>query len=240
MTTEIILYDLACTKGVCFSPYVWKVRIMLNLKRIPYKTIFLEFPDIEGSLKPLVPPPTGDNTRYTVPAIQHMPSNTYIMDSAQIAALLEATYPDPPVQLTSERGRTIEEQFGSVVGGSLGAMMMPREMNILVPRAQVHFRQTREAYLGYKLEELLKGPEEEERDWSEVSGQMSALSELMRTNRDDGPFVLGSKLSLTDFFIAGSLQAARVMDEGVFSRVVAYDGFKSVYDACSPYMERKD
>jgi hypothetical protein len=53
MTTEIILYDLACTKGVCFSPYVWKVRIMLNLKRIPYKTIFLEFPDIEGSLKPL-------------------------------------------------------------------------------------------------------------------------------------------------------------------------------------------
>jgi glutathione S-transferase len=55
------------------------------------------------------------------------------MDSAQIAAFLEATYPDPPVRLTSERGQTIEEQFGSVVGGSLGAMMIPREMNILAP-----------------------------------------------------------------------------------------------------------
>jgi hypothetical protein len=62
----------------------------------------------------------------------------------------------------------------------------------------------------------------------------------MRTNRDDGPFVLGSKPSLTDFFIAGSLQAVRVVDERVFSRVVAYDGFKNVYDACSPYMEKKD
>ncbi|KAJ0421029.1 hypothetical protein BJY00DRAFT_312448 [Aspergillus carlsbadensis] len=240
MTTEIILYDLACTKGVCFSPFVWKVRMMLNLKRIPYKTIFLEFPDIEGTLKPLVPSPTSDSTKYTVPAIQHIPNNTYIMDSAQIALFLEATYPDPPVQLTSELGRTIEEQFSSVVGGTLGAMMMPREINILSPRAQEHFRQPREAYLGRKLEDLLKDPEEEERGWSEVSEQMSALSELMRTNRNDGPFVLGLKPSLTDFFIAGSMQAARVVDEGVFLRVAEYDGFKFVYEACLPYMERND
>ncbi|KAL2862140.1 hypothetical protein BJX68DRAFT_18573 [Aspergillus pseudodeflectus] len=240
MATEIILYDLACTKGVCFSPYVWKVRMMLNLKRIPYKTIFLEFPDIEWTLKPLVPPPTGGSTRYTVPAVQHIPSNTYIMDSAQITPFLEATYPDPPIQQTSELGRTIEEQFGSVVGGPLGAMMMPREMNILSPCAQEYFRQSREAYLGHKLEDLLKDSEEEERGWSAVSGQMTALSELMRTNRDFGPFVLGSKPSLTDFFIAGSMQTARVVDEGVFLRVAAYDGFKSVYEACSPYMERND
>jgi hypothetical protein len=50
---EIILYDLACTKNVCFSPVVWRIRLMLNYKHIPYRTIFLEFPDIEPTLKGL-------------------------------------------------------------------------------------------------------------------------------------------------------------------------------------------
>lgn len=48
---EIILYDLASTKGLCFSPVVWRIRLMLNYKRIPYRTVFLEFPDIEPTLK---------------------------------------------------------------------------------------------------------------------------------------------------------------------------------------------
>lgn len=50
---EIVLYDLACTKNTCFSPVVWRSRLMLNYKRIPYRTIFLEFPDIEPTLKGL-------------------------------------------------------------------------------------------------------------------------------------------------------------------------------------------
>jgi hypothetical protein len=50
---EIVLYDLACIKNVCFSPVVWRIRLMLNYKRIPYRTIFLEFPDIEPTLKAL-------------------------------------------------------------------------------------------------------------------------------------------------------------------------------------------
>lgn len=50
---EIVLYDLACTKNVCFSPVVWRIRLLLNYKQIPYKTIFLEFPDIEPTLKAL-------------------------------------------------------------------------------------------------------------------------------------------------------------------------------------------
>lgn len=50
---EIILYDLACTKGVCFSPVVWRIRLMLNYKNIPYQTVFLEFQDIESTMKSL-------------------------------------------------------------------------------------------------------------------------------------------------------------------------------------------
>jgi hypothetical protein len=50
---EIVLYDLANVKNICFSPAVWRVRLLLNYKNISYKTIFLEFEDIEPTLKPL-------------------------------------------------------------------------------------------------------------------------------------------------------------------------------------------
>lgn len=51
---EIILYDLACIKNVCFSPAVWRIRMMLNYKNIPYKTIFLDFQEIEPTIKKLL------------------------------------------------------------------------------------------------------------------------------------------------------------------------------------------
>lgn len=50
---EIVLYDLACIKNICFSPVVWRIRLLLNYKQVHYKTIFLEFPDIEPTLKGL-------------------------------------------------------------------------------------------------------------------------------------------------------------------------------------------
>jgi hypothetical protein len=50
---EIVLYDLACVKNICFSPIVWRIRLMLNYKRIPYTTVFLEMPDIEPTLREL-------------------------------------------------------------------------------------------------------------------------------------------------------------------------------------------
>ncbi|KFY22399.1 hypothetical protein V493_06637 [Pseudogymnoascus sp. VKM F-4281 (FW-2241)] len=236
---DIVLYDLACTKNVCFSPTVWRIRLILNFKQIPYTTIFLEFQDIEPTLKGLglVPgeSPTGEKLKYTVPAIHHMPTNTHIMDSTPIAKFLEATYPTPPLPLTSELGRTIELQARSVVGPTFRASVVPREINILSPKSQEYFRRTREATLGHRLEDLL---DSEEESWEAVSEGMREVGELMRTNAAEGPFVLGAQPSYTDFFIAGSLQSARVVDEAVFERHMKYAGYKEVYEACLSYMAK--
>ncbi|KAK7888444.1 hypothetical protein LTR67_008790 [Exophiala xenobiotica] len=234
---EIVLYDLACTKHVCFSPVVWRIRLMLNYKRIPYRTIFLEFPDIEHTLKGLgLESASG---KYTVPAIEHVPSRTYMMDSAPIAQFLESTYPDPPVPLTSELGSEIEAKARAVGGPAFRMSILPREIGILSPRAQEYFRRTREAMLGHRLEDLLD-PDKEEQLWNAAAEGMRAVGELMRTNKADGPFVLGARPSYTDFFITGSLESARVVDERVFQRNVKYPGYKEIYEACLPYMEKKD
>ncbi|KAJ5237795.1 hypothetical protein N7489_007886 [Penicillium chrysogenum] len=238
---DIILYDLACTKSVSFSPVVWRIRLMLNYKNIPYKTIFLEFPDIEPTLKELglVPVETSSGSKYTVPAIQHVPTNTYIMDSLPIAQFLESTYPDPPVPLTSELGREIETKARGVLGKAIYSSVMPREIRILSPRSQEYFRRTREASLGHRLEDLLDG-DKEDQVWDGVSEVLGAVGDLIRTHNADGPFVLGARPSYTDFFIAGSFQSTRVVDEGVFQRITKYPGYREVYEACLPYMEKNN
>lgn len=195
-----------------------------------------KFPANSKSPSGLVP---GEASKYTVPAIQHVPTNTYIMDSLPIAQFLESTYPDPPVPLTSDLGREIETKARSVLGKAIYSSVMPREINILSPRSQEYFRRTREAALGHRLEDLLDG-DKEERVWEGVSDAMRAIGELMRTNKADGPFVLGARPSYTDFFIAGSLQSVRVIDEGAFQRMIKYPGYGEVYEACLPYLERKD
>jgi glutathione S-transferase len=114
---------------------------------------------------------------------------------------------------------------------------MPREANILSPLSQEYFRRACEATLGHPLEDLL---EQEENSWYSLADGIRAVGELMQTNKADGPFVLGAQPSYTDFFIAGSLQSARMVDEGVFQRNIKFPGYWEIYEACLPYMDKRD
>ena len=182
---------------------------------------------------------TGSQSKYTVPAIHHIPTNTYIMDSAAIAQFLESTYPEPAVPLTSELGREIEAKSRSIVGRTFGGSIMPREINILSPRSQEYFRRTQEASIGRRLEDVLDLAKEEQ-DWLAIDPELRAVGELMRTNKAEGPFVLGARPTYTDFFIAGALQSARMVHEDTFQRSAKYPGFKDIYEGCRPYMERNN
>jgi glutathione S-transferase len=184
-------------------------------------------------------PSSRSRVSYTVPVIQHVPSGKYIMDSPAIAEFLESVYPNPPLPLTSELGHEVEAQARSAVGPAFRISVTPREILILSPQSQEYFRAKSEALLGCKLEDLLV-QEKEDKAWADVEEKMQGLSELMMTNKNDGPFLLGAQPSYTDFFMAGSLQSARTIDEGVFQRCVVYPGFRAIYEACLPWMEKKD
>lgn len=172
---------------------------MLNYKRIPYKSIFLDFTGIEATLKVLgVAPEEYDSGKYTVPTIRHVPTNKYMMGSGPIARFLESTYPEPPVPLTSDLGREIELEARAAGRPA----MMPLEIRILSPRAQEYFRSKCESAIWYHLEDLLNNVEQ---NWRTVHGEMRIFRELMRTHKADGLFVLSSRPIYTDFFIAGSL-----------------------------------
>ncbi|KAL6902675.1 hypothetical protein GGI43DRAFT_402476 [Trichoderma evansii] len=238
---EIVLYDLASTKNVCFSPVVWRIRMMLNYKQVPYKTVFLEMPDIEPTLKELGVPPhdpaTGNTKKYTVPTIYHVPTNKYVMDSPAVAKFIESTYPDPPLQLDSELGTEIMLKLRAGVGPTLQKSLIPREALIFSPRSEEYFRGPREARTGHRLEEMLEGEDEA---WEALESERPAIDALMHTNKADGPFILGARPSLVDFFIAGIIQTAKVIDEGVFQRIARIPGHLDIYEACQPFMQKKD
>jgi glutathione S-transferase len=179
------------------------------------------------------------NGKYTVPAIYHVPTNKYIMDSAPISRFLEETYPEPSVPLESELGQEITARSRAVIGATMFKSLMPREVNILSPRAAEYFRQTREPMLGRPPEDFLD-PAAEEQAWAAVAGALDDVDKLIRTNSAEGPFVLGARPSYTDFFIAGALQSAKMVDERTFERVAKYPGYSGIYLACVPYMARHD
>lgn len=178
-------------------------------------------------------------TKYTVPSIHHIPTNTYMMDSVPIAQFLESTYPDPPLTLTSDLGREIESKARSGSGKTVRSSIMPREIRILAPRSQEYFRRNAEAAIGHRLEDLLDD-DKEDRAWKEVADDMRHVGELLLTNKTKGPFILGAQPSITDFFITASLQSARMIDEGVFQRMVQFPGYGEIYEACQPFMDKRD
>ncbi|KAJ5710913.1 hypothetical protein N7488_005069 [Penicillium malachiteum] len=243
MSTEnqpvIVLYDLACVKDFCFSPVVWRIRMILNYKKIPYRTIFIEFPDIEPTMKALGLPLPESETKYTVPVIQHVPSNTYLMGSDPIAEFLESSYPEPLLTILSELGTKIQTQARNVAWSTFRNSVVPREYHLFSPQSQEFFRRTREATIGQPLEDLLDSNKEDE-NWEAIDPKMQKVNTLLLTNSAQGPFILGEQPSYADFFIAGLLQCARTVEESVFQRLVRYPGFEQVYNACLPFMEKRD
>ncbi|PPQ88435.1 hypothetical protein CVT25_011539 [Psilocybe cyanescens] len=118
----IIFYDIPSNTSECaWSHNTWKIRYALNYRNIPYRTEWIEYPDIEAHCIKLGIEPTGKVTvkpskttttttkdaestssdtvekdLYTLPAIYDPLTNTYLSDSLPIAEYLEATYPPSP------------------------------------------------------------------------------------------------------------------------------------------------
>lgn len=96
---------------------------------------------------------SGSKIKYTVPVVFHVPTKSYKMDSIHIAHFLESTYPERPIQLSSDLGYEIEDKARTSVGLAFCASVMPYEMRVLSPRAAQYFRVTREAALGHPIED---------------------------------------------------------------------------------------
>ncbi|KAF9478093.1 hypothetical protein BDN70DRAFT_913847 [Pholiota conissans] len=211
----IVLYDLPSkAKGNAWSPAAWKVRYVLNFKGIPYKTEWVEYPDIENLWKKLGIAHTSlkadGRPHYTVPAIYDPSTGVYLSESLQIAEYLEKTYPDTPIFPHNTLG--LQWPFNDVFTSNLSSLwnfITPAICWKLNPTSEVYFRATREESFGQTMENLFPKGDAAVAEWAKLREALGKVDVLY--SKTSGPYLMGDTLSWADIVVAGYLTMIKVI-----------------------------
>jgi len=205
ISSGIFLFRLSA----CLSRYA------LNIKGVPYKTEWVEFPDIESKAKEIGALPTrtkADGTPvYTLPIINDPNTGKVISDSFLIAEYLDATYPDRPT-LFPTGTKPLVAAFESGILNALGGVLMLQiatSFSILHPSSKVYFRRTREATFGKKIEEFAPASQRDA-DVAKTKEGFAKVDQWLA--KSEGKFVLGNTVSYADCVLAGWLTWLKATD----------------------------
>ena len=178
---------LITVKGLKDTDQCPTARLILNLKGIPYKTDWLEYPDIAPTLKPFgIPPSEPPASAYSCPTIRI--SDKYVMDSRKIANVLEKEHPLPSLHLDSPILKKVEELAPQCVM-PIGPVFMPRIPRVVLnPRSAEYFEHTREERFGMTLSQLEK-EKGGESAWKAAEPKWKELGTLLKAK--GGPFFMG-------------------------------------------------
>ncbi|KAK6948967.1 hypothetical protein Daesc_009039 [Daldinia eschscholtzii] len=235
---EIVLFDLPSrppNKTWSYNP--WKTRFILNYKNLPYRTEWVEYPDIKGKFQDHLP----KADLYTIPTII-LPDGTWVTDSWTIAEVLEKKYPEPSIRLDSPYLPKIRAVLVDVLT-ALKGIYAPAVHNVLLNDAsKEYFRRTREEAFGATLEEVAKN-EGGEKAWKAAQPALEKVTALLKEN-SDGPFLEGKNVGFADFAWASFLLFAQRMGDDVYQDALKYSGDASVHEklleAVKPWYERAD
>ncbi|KAJ7222192.1 hypothetical protein GGX14DRAFT_175374, partial [Mycena pura] len=210
----IILYDIPSkAPGCAWSPNTWKTRYALNFKGLAYRTVWVEYPDIEAFCKSIGAEPTmirkNGTPYYSLPVIQDPNTEKIISDSARIAEYLDSTYPDTP-KIVPVGTHTLQKTFMVAYDAATAPLIpyiMPAVATILRPKSEEYFVRTREASFGKKLVDMTPTGEAHKAAWKEVEAGFGKVDRWLNEGSNEGaPFVMGDRISFADFMIAGELQ----------------------------------
>lgn len=157
------------------------------------------------------------------------------MSSTNVYRFIEASYPSPPLPAFSELGYDIERQINDASCLAFSKLIQPSVHTILPQR-------TLDAM--FKGHGKRGGPSHPAVDMEEnadaLKDKMCDLMEVLLSHQNNGPFLMGAQPCYTDFLLVGTLACAKVVDEDIFKRLAKYSLFGKPYEACLPFMEKKD
>ena len=216
-------------------------RMVLNFKNMPYRTEWVEYPDISPKFKSLGIPPNPKELNafeYSIPAMR-VSGGECIMDSLAIAKALEAMQPQPPLHLDNGYIDRTQGAVGKTLM-ALAPMAMPRvPVKVLREKSQPYFNETREKRFGMPLSELAKS-EKAQNAWQSADPGVQDMKTLLHEH-EEGPYLMGDTVSFADFILAGMWRFIEILDEGgdLFGKMMKADeAFPKHYEACKKWMER--
>lgn len=182
----------------------------MNIKGLPYKTTWVEYPDIATVAKQVGASYTSEGPsgpHYTAPFIQDPSHNAVIADSFKIAQYLDATYPDTPAVIppgTTALQNVFSETFFEKVGYPIYKYTNLQIMKQLPERSQVYWRKTREVSFGAAIEDIApEGSEKRAELWKTVISGLKLMDGYLSVQ--EGEFIAGDKPTFADVTVVAIL-----------------------------------
>ncbi|KAG8529232.1 uncharacterized protein KY384_005867 [Bacidia gigantensis] len=238
MSVEIEFFDLP-SKSPCkaWSINTLRTRFILNYKNIPYKTTWVEYPDIEPTFKSFGIPANESGTAYTVPTIK-LPDGRYLMDSQRIAQELEKLYPEPSLYLDDPILQEVLEAFATLSPAIAGVYLPKCARNVQTPRSKEYFERTRSAKYGMPLDQLEQETGGDDA-FKRAKPGLKMVGEVLRAK--GGPFCLGEVVSYADIVILGASVMFERIGEGVFEKFVEIEpSIRRLVEASGNLLDRVD
>lgn len=182
----------------------------LNYKGVPYKTEWVEFPDIERLCKKIGVSPTGkkqDGTDYySVPFITDSKTGAVVSHSWKIALYLEETYPAPEFKaLFPPNSHAMQHAFNETYGDRLNLtlikLIVAQQVRLLNPSSEAYYGEKVIKLLGPLDEIAPEGPKREAL-WATISQDLQPLAAAFDRNGKDSVFALGDTFSYADIILA--------------------------------------
>ncbi|KAH7029024.1 putative glutathione S-transferase [Microdochium trichocladiopsis] len=257
---EIVLYDIP-SRPPCraWSLNTWRVRLILNYKNIPYRTEWLEYPDIKPKLSPHFPGQQIET--YTVPTIALPDGREHIMNSRQIAKVLEAKYPSPPLLLDSPIAKRVTGLLIKI-WDAIEVIILTHVHKRLLDEVNFPFwRETREPWLNpdhatkdaagdqwktldtAEAELYANGGALLDECWANAGPAVDEIAQILRES-PEGPFFCGEKVSFSDFQWIGFLLFIRRIGQDQWDKMKAsakdFEPHEELLRAASDWIKRDD
>ncbi|THU85871.1 hypothetical protein K435DRAFT_822303 [Dendrothele bispora CBS 962.96] len=188
----------------------------LNFKGIPFKTVWIEYPDIEKTLKDLgiaacATKPDGKTPLYTLPAIYDPVTKTGLTESFAIAKYLDEKYPDKPT-LVPRGTETLQKAYIDATmskSDALWQFVLPKTTWSLNERSEEHFRRGKQT-LSKTMEEMYPQGEKRKEEWKRLEEDFGQIDKWF--GKED-ILVMGEegKVCFADFAFAGFVIWIRIV-----------------------------
>ena len=164
------------------------------------------------------------------------------MNSTKIIKKLEILHPEPSLHLDEERETAIGAAVEAFAGTTWWDAMVKLVQNCLTESAAEWFAENRKQIFGASLEDLaasMGGQKGFDAAFASGGTAEKLKEQLTKYRKDEGPFVLGSQVSYSDFLPAALFENFERVDPEAYEKIMGYDPvFKNLHEACRRWLER--